>query len=79
MNYTQISLNLSAETLFMAVSLVDKVLSRIIISRTKFQLLGLACLFVASKYEEIKLVSPNKFISNCSVAYSLLDLLAMES
>lgn len=44
---------LTAETLFLGVSVLDRYLSKHQISREKFQLLGISCLFLASKYEDI--------------------------
>ena len=79
MNYTHLLLDLGTESLFKAVGLVDKVLSRKIISRSKFQLLGIASLFVSSKYEEVKSISLGKFMNNCSEVYTKVDLLQMES
>lgn len=44
---------LAPETLFLAVSLLDRFLSKHQVQREKFQLLGISCLFLASKYEDI--------------------------
>ncbi|KAL6867332.1 hypothetical protein ACP4OV_015356 [Aristida adscensionis] len=43
---------LQAETLYLAVSYVDRVLTKDVISRNKLQLLGVTALLVAAKYEE---------------------------
>lgn len=40
-------------TFFMAVNLVDRVLEKISIPKNKFQLLGLAAMFIAAKMEEV--------------------------
>lgn len=50
MNYTNMLLDLSIDTFFKAVGIVDRVLSKKVINRKQFQLLGIASLFVASKY-----------------------------
>eukprot|EP01156_Anaeramoeba_ignava_P002122 Anaeramoba_ignava/a217619_14.p1 GENE.a217619_14~~a217619_14.p1 ORF type:complete len:211 (+),score=78.92 a217619_14:132-764(+) len=42
-----------SETLFLAINLVDRFLSKYSVSKQQFQLLGAACLMIASKYEEI--------------------------
>ncbi|CAB4290615.1 unnamed protein product [Prunus armeniaca] len=44
---------LVTDTLFLTVSYIDRYLSSYAISRNKLQLLGVACMLVASKYEEI--------------------------
>lgn len=41
------------ETLFMAVSIIDRYLEKTQVVRYKLQLVGVAALFIASKYEEI--------------------------
>lgn len=41
------------ETLYLTVSYIDRYLSSKEINRDKLQLLGIACLLIAAKYEEI--------------------------
>lgn len=41
------------ETLYLCVNLIDRYLARKEVSRPKLQLVGVACLLIASKYEEI--------------------------
>lgn len=41
------------ETLYLTVNYIDRYLSGNVISRQKLQLLGVACMMIASKYEEI--------------------------
>ncbi len=41
------------DTLFLGVSCVDRFLSIQDVSRSQLQLVGVTCLFLASKYEEI--------------------------
>lgn len=55
-------------TFYMAVNIMDRSLSKITISRTKLQLLGCACLFIASKLEEVEVlqVADLVFISSNS-------------
>lgn len=45
--------DLQTETLFISVGLIDRFLSHMNISTSNFQLLGVAAMFIASKYEEI--------------------------
>ena len=44
---------LQAQTLQLAVSYIDRFLSEMSVQRGKLQLVGITCLFVAAKYEEI--------------------------
>ena len=41
------------ETLFITVNMIDRFLTKRVISRRHLQLVGVACMFIASKYEEI--------------------------
>jgi hypothetical protein len=45
--------NLLPETLFIAVNLIDRYCQNNHIQRSNFQLVGVTCLLIASKYEEI--------------------------
>ncbi|KAH3664383.1 hypothetical protein WICMUC_005768 [Wickerhamomyces mucosus] len=49
------------ETLFIAINLVDRFLSREVVQVSKLQLLGSSSLFIASKYEEIYSPSVSNF------------------
>jgi hypothetical protein len=42
---------LKRETLFLTINYIDRMLSRIVVSRTKLQLVGITAMFVAAKYE----------------------------
>ena len=44
---------LSQQTLHMAVVLIDRFLARMPVKRSKLQLVGITCLLIASKMEEI--------------------------
>ena len=46
----QVKFNLKCETLFLAADFIDRYLSKKCIRRVEFQLLGVASLFIASKY-----------------------------
>lgn len=41
------------ETLYITVSIIDRFLERIKVSKSRLQLVGVTALFIASKYEEI--------------------------
>jgi hypothetical protein len=45
---------MQSPTYFLAVRLLDRVLMQLSIKKTKFQLLGCACLMIAGKLEEIE-------------------------
>lgn len=45
---------MQTSTYFLAVRLLDRVLLQLPIRKTKFQLLGCACLMIAGKLEEIE-------------------------
>jgi hypothetical protein len=49
------------ETLFLTVNLMDRYFSKREITTDRLQISGLACLFIASKYEEIMAPSVNNF------------------
>lgn len=69
-----------AETLHICVQLVDYVLvfDSARIHRGNFQLLGIAALFVASKYNEIHTYEADKYVYVCDGLYSLAQLFEME-
>ena len=73
-----IEYKLENETVFLAVSYIDRFLSSYTISLSDFQLLGTAALFVASKYEEIYPPNINEFIYITDDAYTKTQMLCME-
>ena len=66
------------ETLFMTISIIDRYLSICKISRTNFQLLGIAALMIACKHEEIDLPKIKDFIYITDNAYTKSELIKME-
>lgn len=50
------------ETIFLATNIVDRFLSKGIVSLVKFQLVGITALFIASKYEEVVCPSVSNFL-----------------
>lgn len=66
------------ETLFLAVNIVDRFLSRRIVSVSKFQLVGTACLFIAAKYEEVISPSASNFVHMTEGGYDDDELLRAE-
>lgn len=63
---------LRQETLFIAVNLVDRYLQHAAepVSKGKFQLFGITCLFIAAKYEEIYPPGLADFVYVCADTYS---------
>jgi cyclin B len=58
------------ETIFLTVNLIDRFLEKVSISRKKLQLVGVACMFIASKYEEIYAPELKDFAYVTDSAYS---------
>ena len=70
--------HLLPETLYITVNLIDLFLSKIQISRKKLQLVGITCLFIADKYEEIYPPELKDHVDITDKAYSKEDILNME-
>ncbi|WWC67913.1 uncharacterized protein I206_101831 [Kwoniella pini CBS 10737] len=66
------------ETLFIATNLVDRFLSKRVISLVKFQLVGLTALFIASKYEEVICPSIEHFLHMTDGGYDVDEILKAE-
>ncbi|OMJ79482.1 hypothetical protein SteCoe_20491 [Stentor coeruleus] len=66
------------ETLFIAVNLIDKYLSKRMITKKQLQLVGITAIFIASKYEEIYPPNARDFLIITNQAYSKQHLLKME-
>ena len=58
------------ETLFLTINLIDRYLEREAITRSNLQLLGVSCLLIATKYEEIYPPSVNELVYICDNAYT---------
>ncbi|CAD8146391.1 unnamed protein product [Paramecium pentaurelia] len=70
---------LDPETLFMTISIVDRVLELHQIPKSKFQLYGVAALFIASKYEEVYSVPHVRdLVYVCDNAYPKEEILEAE-
>lgn len=76
MNEVHLKFRLLPETLFVAMNLMDRFLSREIVQVNRLQLLGTACLFISSKYEEIYSPSVSNFASESGS--SVDEILAAE-
>ena len=67
---------LHSETLFQAVGLVDRYLSVTPVTRNQLQLVGVSCMLLASKYEEIysPQVRPSHSASACTISGPIIAL-----
>lgn len=74
-----VKFNLLPETLFSAVNLLDRYLEKRQVMRTKLQLVGITCLMIMSKFEEIYPPSVRDFVCVCDRAYSQEELLDTEA
>lgn len=66
------------ETLFIATNLIDRFLSSRVISLEKLQLVGITCLFVAAKYEEVICPSIAHFINMTDGGYDTTEMIKAE-
>ena len=71
--------NLRQETLYMTIWIIDTYLSFNFISRKKLQLLGITCLLISCKSQEIYFPHQNKFIEITDGAYNKEEMLKMEN
>ncbi|CAD8044253.1 unnamed protein product [Paramecium primaurelia] len=70
---------LEPETLFLTISIIDRVLELHQIPKSKFQLYGVAALFIASKYEEVYSVPHVRdLVYVCDNAYPKEEILQAE-
>lgn len=70
---------LSSQTFFLAVNYVDRLLGMRPVNRNKLQLIGITCMLVAAKYEEIYPPTIDEFVYISDNTYSRNDVLTMES
>jgi hypothetical protein len=72
--------SLQPETLHLAINIVDRFASRCVVTKNRYQLVGLTALWIASKYEEEKSAIPKlRFLMHmCRHCYSRLDFKRME-
>lgn len=69
---------LNSETLFLAVNYTDRFLSQMSVLRGKLQLVGTACMYIASKYEEITPPDVGEFVYITDDTYTKKQVLRME-
>ena len=66
------------QTLFLTVNLIDRFLEVYKCERNKLQLVGISCLFLASKYEEIYPPDLKEFVLVCDKTYNRNEIIEME-
>ena len=69
---------LETETVYLAVSYIDRFLSSMSVERAKYQLVGTTCLFIAAKYEEIYPPRVVEFALITDDTYTVNQILQME-
>jgi G2/mitotic-specific cyclin 2 len=66
------------ETLWIAVNIVDRFLTKRIVSLVKLQLVGVTAMFIAAKYEEILAPAVDEFVAMTENGYSREEILKGE-
>ncbi|KAH7296602.1 hypothetical protein KP509_26G030100 [Ceratopteris richardii] len=66
------------DTLYLTISYIDRYLSGNLVSRQRLQLLGVACMLIASKYEEICAPHVEEFCYITDNTYNREEVLEME-
>ncbi|TDL25648.1 hypothetical protein BD410DRAFT_717357 [Rickenella mellea] len=66
------------ETLWIAINIVDRFLTKRVVSVLKLQLVGITAMFIASKYEEILAPSVDEFVFMTDNGYSREEILKGE-
>ena len=61
---------LASETLYLCTNYLDRYLSRKIVNRSQLQLLGIVCMLIASKFEEIYAPAVDEFVYISDNTYS---------
>lgn len=69
---------LCADTLFLAVNYIDRFLSVHKVTRSQLQLVGVTCIWIAAKYEEIYPPNVKEFVYITDNTYNKEELLNME-
>lgn len=70
--------HLLPETLWIAINIVDRFLTRRVVSQVKLQLVGVCAMFIASKYEEILAPSVEEFVYLTKEVYRKEEILKGE-
>ncbi|CAA7268428.1 unnamed protein product [Cyclocybe aegerita] len=66
------------ETLFLCVNIIDRFLSARVVSLAKLQLVGVTCMFIAAKFEEVVSPSVSHFLMCADSSYTESEILQAE-
>ena len=66
------------ETLFLCVNIIDRFLSARVVSLAKLQLVGVTCMFIAAKFEEVVAPSVSHFLVCADSSYTESEILQAE-
>ncbi|PPQ73441.1 hypothetical protein CVT26_015827 [Gymnopilus dilepis] len=66
------------ETLFLCVNIIDRFLSARVVSLAKLQLVGVTCMFIAAKFEEVVAPSVSHFLLCADSSYTESEILQAE-
>ncbi|KAG6831065.1 hypothetical protein H0H92_012988 [Tricholoma furcatifolium] len=66
------------ETLFLCINIIDRFLSARVVSLAKLQLVGVTCMFIAAKFEEIIAPSVSHFLMCADASYTEAEILQAE-
>lgn len=66
------------ETLYITVNLIDRYLSKRMVTKKQLQLVGVTALFIAAKYEEIYPPNAKDFLTTTEGVYTKMHLVKME-
>ncbi|KAF8899815.1 cyclin-like protein [Gymnopilus junonius] len=66
------------ETLFLCVNVIDRFLSARVVSLAKLQLVGVTCMFIAAKFEEVVAPSVSHFLMCADSSYTESEILQAE-
>lgn len=66
------------ETMYLAVNMIDRFLEKVSVRKSQLQLVGMTCLFIAAKYEEIYPPECNDFVYVSANAYTREEIFEME-
>ncbi|KAJ7136033.1 cyclin-like protein [Mycena epipterygia] len=69
---------LLSETLFLCVNIIDRFLSARVVSLAKLQLVGVTCMFIAAKFEEVVAPSVTQFLECADSSYTESEILQAE-
>jgi cyclin B len=67
-----------SETLFLTINLIDRYLAATNVKKSDLQLIGVSCMLIASKYEEIYPPTLKDFVYICNSGFTAKDILATE-